>query len=324
MEVNMELANIYLFTGPETYLINNRINRIIKATKTDEFNISIYDDEEVGIKDAIRDAATPPFMAERKIIIIKNPLFLTNERNLDPYENEIFINYLNNPAPSTVLIINASNLKLDERKVVVKKLKKAAHVQDIKQLSEIEIVGWIKRQCNLNNVTIKDDAIKTFRRMVGSNLHNAKNELDKLINYVGPSGTITAEIVDKVCVKEIYNDAFALTNAIVDQDKPKIINLYNELISLGNDVHYLFSLVSKSLREILLVSMMLQAGYRQADVATKMKVSSGRAYYLVKNAKSMDLNKIKEYVMKLSDLDYKIKSGQIDIKQGFEFFLFGL
>ena len=66
--------------------------------------------------------------------------------------------------------------------------------------------------------------------------------------------------------------------------------------------------------------MMLQAGYRQADVASKMKISSGRAYYLVKNSRSMDLNKVKEYVIKLGDLDYKIKSGQIDIKQGFEFF----
>jgi hypothetical protein len=38
----------------------------------------------------------------------------------------------------------------------------------------------------------------------------------------------------------------------------------------------------------------------------------------------MNLNKVKEYVIKLGNLDYKIKSGQIDMKSGFEFFLFGL
>lgn len=320
----MDLGSIYLFTGPETYLISNKINRIIAESEADEFNISSYDEEETGIGEAIRDASTPPFMAERKVVVVKNPVFLTSEKNLDPLENSAFLNYLNHPLSSTILIFNANNLKLDERKEVVKKLKKTAIVEDVKQLSEIEIIGWLKRQCNLNSITIKDDAIKAFLKLAGSNLQNAKNELDKLINYVGPSGTITADIVHKVVVKEIYNDAFALTNAIIEQNKPKIINLYNELIGSGNDVNYLFSLVAKSLRETLLVRIMLQDGYSQADVAEKMKISSGRAYYLVKNARSMDLDKIKKYVIKLGDLDFKIKSGLIDIKNGFEFFLFGL
>ncbi len=320
----MELSNIYLFTGVESLLINNKIDRIVRESKADEFNISIYDEEEVSIGEAIRDAATPPFISDRRVVILKNPKFLTSEKTLNNPENEVFLNYLKNPLPSTVFIINANNMKLDERKEVVKKLKKAALVQDIKQLSEIEMIGWIKRQCNINNVHIKDDAVRKFRFLVGANLQNAKNELDKLINYAGSGGNITVEMVDKVVVKEIQNDAYALTNAIIEQDKSKIISLYNDLINLGNDVNFLFSLVSKSLREILLVSIMLKDGYRQADIASKMRISNGRAYYLVKNARSMNLNKVKEYVIKLGNLDYKIKSGQIDMKSGFEFFLFGL
>ncbi|NLD26304.1 MAG: hypothetical protein GX661_02980, partial [Acholeplasmataceae bacterium] len=151
-----------------------------------------------------------------------------------------------------------------------------------------------------------------------------RNELDKLINYAGQNGIITNEMVNMVVVKEIQSDAYSLTNAIIEQNKPKIISLYNELIEQGNDVNYLFSLVSKSLREILIVSLMLKEGYRQADIAVKMKISNGRAYYLVKNARSLDLELVKEYVKKLGDLDYKIKSGQLEMKNGFEFFLFGL
>lgn len=320
----MELTSIYLFTGPETFLIDNKIKRIVLESGADEFNISRYDEEETGIGEAIRDAATPPFMAERKVVIIKNPLFLTSEKNLELLENSAFLNYLNHPLNSTVLIINAGNLKLDERKEVVKQLKKTAHVEEVRPLSEIEITGWVKRQCTLNSVAIKDDAIKIFLRLAGSNLQNAKNELDKLINYVGPSGTISADIVRRVVVKEIYNDVYALTNSILDQDKAKIINIYNELLASGNDVHYLFSLVAKSLRETLLARIMLESGYTQADIAKKMNISSGRAYYLVKNARAVDLEKIKRNMKKLGDLDFRIKSGQIDIKSGFEFFLFGL
>ncbi|MDD3999711.1 MAG: DNA polymerase III subunit delta [Bacilli bacterium] len=318
------MSEIYLFTGTESYLINNKIERIIKESKANEYNVSTYDEEEEDIFEAMRDVSTPPFLSEYKVITIKNPKFLTSEKSLSEKESEMFLNYLANPLSSSILIINANNLKLDERKEVVKKLKKAATVQDVKQLSEIELLGWIKRQCSLSNVNIRDDAVRSFKNLAGSSLLNAKNELNKLISYAGPNGTITTEMVQKVVVKEIQNDAFALTNAIIDQDKPKIISLYNELINLGNDVNYLFSLVTKSIRETLLVGTMLKAGYRQADVAYKMKVSNGRAYYLVKNARSMDLDKVKDYVIKLGDLDYKIKSGQIEMKNGFEFFLFGL
>lgn len=320
----MDLVNIYLFTGDQTLLVSNKIDRIIKESKADQYNISIYDEEESNITEAIRDASTPPFMGLTKIVIIKNPKSLSNEKQLTPVEEEAFRNYLVRPLDSTILIINAVGIKLDEKKDLVKILRKTAEAYDIKSLSEIELIGWAKRQCSLYNVGIKDDAIKTFCRLVGKDLLNARNELDKLINYAGQNGIITNEMVNMVVVKEIQSDAYSLTNAIIEQNKPKIISLYNELIEQGNDVNYLFSLVSKSLREILIVSLMLKEGYRQADIAVKMKISNGRAYYLVKNARSLDLELVKEYVKKLGDLDYKIKSGQLEMKNGFEFFLFGL
>ena len=44
----------------------------------------------------------------------------------------------------------------------------------------------------------------------------------------------------------------------------------------------------------------------------------------LKNAKGIDVAKAEDYLCELSNLDYKIKSGQVDAKTGFEFFLFSL
>jgi len=315
---------IYLYLGQENLLISNKIDRIVKESKADEYNISTYDLDEVNLSDAIRNALTPPFLNDIKVVIIKNPKFLSSEKALTQLEKHDFLNYIENPMETTHLIINGYNIKLDERKDVVKKLKKVAYVNESKELTEIEINGWVKRQCSLNNVEIKDDAIKSFYNSVGKNLLNAKNELDKLISYVDTGGVITTDVVKEVVVKEIQNDVFALSNAIIEQNKAKIINLYRDLTTVGNDINYLFSLVSKSMRETLFVNLMLKEGYKQSDIAKTMKVSNGRAYYLVKNARSIDLTKVQLYVTMLGDLDYKMKSGQVDSKTGFEFFLFGL
>lgn len=316
------MGNIYLYTGEEKFRINTKIQAVVKETKADEYNITTYDLDEVDMSNVIRDALTPPFMCEQKVLIVKNPRFLTSEKSLNEEQANDFLKYLAKPMDTTTFIINAANLKLDERKEVVKKLKKVAQISDNNELTEVEFYGWIKRQCDINQVEIKEDAVRLFFNLAGKSMLNAKNELDKLICYVGNKGIITTDVVNLVTVKEIQNDVFALANAIIDHNRSKVINLYRDLTKIGNDVNYLFSLVAKSMREILVVGLMLQAGYKQQDVANAFKVSPGRAFYLTKNARSMDLKIAESYVKKLGELDYKIKSGLIDAKTGFEFFLF--
>lgn len=318
------MSNIYFFFGEESLIIKNKIERLIRETKADEYNINTYDLDEVSIMNAIQDAVTMPFLSDRKVIVCRNPRFLSSEVSLSNKEMDILNHFLASPMDTTWFIIDANNIKLDERKDIVKRLKKLPNAIETKELSDIEIAGWIKRQCTISGVDIKDDAVRAFYNMCGKNMINAKNEIDKMISYVGPNGVITTDVVNKVVVKEIQNDVFSLSNAIIEQNKPKIINLYRELIDNGNDIYYLFTLVQKSMREIFIVNTILLEGYKQADVARMMKVSPGRAYYMVRNAKNLDIDKVKDYIVKLGDLDYQMKSGKVDIKAGFELFLFGL
>ena len=320
----MALSNVCLFLGEEKYIINSKINRIIKETKADEFNITSYDCEETNVSNAIQDALTPPFMSDTKVVLIKRPLFLTNEKSPINHDLKLLNSYIESPLETTYLIIDASLLKLNEKSETVKLLRKKANVSETKAIGDIEFTGWLKRQCDLENVNIKDDAIKLFVSLVGKDLINAKTEVDKLISYVGKGETITKEIVKLVCTKEIQNDIFALSNAILESNKEKTINTYLDLIASDNDVNRLINLVSKTIRESLIVNAMLKEGSKQSDVATRMKVSPNRAFFMVKNAKGIDVAKAENYLCELSNLDYKIKSGQVDAKTGFEFFLFSL
>ena len=124
--------------------------------------------------------------------------------------------------------------------------------------------------------------------------------------------------------KELDKDVYSLTNAIIEEDKQAVINIYQRLIKDGNNPNYLFNLISKSIRELLIVQAMLEEGYKQGEIAEMMNFSSGRAYYVVKNARSLKPQIVKEYVEKLGELDYKVKSGQIDINTGLEFLILGL
>lgn len=317
------MGEIYLFIGKELYSIDDKIKRKIKEYNIDEYNVNTYDLEETNIQEAMRDALTPPFMCDMKAIILKNPLFLSTEKSTIDHKLYSFLEYLKSPMDTTLLLINAHNIDLDERKDVVKKLKKAATVSYNNVLTEVEFNAWFVRYLKFNNIDCQKEAIKTFYSLAGKSVMSAKNEADKLISYVGKGGTVTSSIVSKVVVKDIVDDVYALTNALIEKNKNKIINVYRDLIKSGQDVMYLFTLVIKSMKEILLTQLYLKEGLSQDEIHQKFSYYSiYKIGYMIKNARMVEEDKVLKNINKLAELDYKIKSGQIEGKTGFELLLF--
>ena len=129
--------------------------------------------------------------------------------------------------------------------------------------------------------------------------------------------------VEKVVVKELETDVFKLTNALQDGNKKEIILLYQDLVKTGNDPVKLLGLVSKTIKDTYNVCLMLENGYKQIDIANTLGVSTGRAYYIIKSARSFKIEVLEKLLLKLHELDFQIKSGRVDKNTGFEMFLFG-
>ena len=318
------MENIYLFLGEEELIIRNKMEKEIIATGADIFNIKSYDMEEVNVSKALNDASTPPFLCDSKVIILKNPVFLTKTPCEIKHNLKAFTNYLKDPSPFTCLIIDCTNMILDESKEHVKLLLKTAKVSTTKRLQPVEAEGWLKRQFSLMGIQIKDETVKLFFNRIGRNLLNAKNEVDKLVCYIGDRKVVTNQDVNDCVIREIENDVYQLSNAIVAQDHNKIIAIYEDLIKAGKSAQELFSLIARSMIQVLVVKKMLREGYKQPEISSTLKVSQGRASYLIKDAKSFSWQVLEDNVLRLGDLDYKIKSGQVEVSTGLEFLLFNI
>ncbi len=74
---------VYCLYGKEAYLLQETVSRIRQTVidqETKDFNLSVFDLEEESLDLAIADAETFPFMGERRLVIVKNPYFLTGEK----------------------------------------------------------------------------------------------------------------------------------------------------------------------------------------------------------------------------------------------------
>lgn len=315
---------IYLFTGTSEIFIKNRMNRIIQSFNKYEYTIIKYDMETTSLSTVLSDAITVPFLEELKIIILKNPKFLTKSATSTKDEIKAMLKYLKSPCDSTLLIIDATNTVINQSNEIYKMLKNVARIIDYPDPEEIELKGWIVRSFDVNGIDIKDDALTLLLEYIGDDQARLSQEIDKLSSYVGKGGTIRKEDIKLLVPKNINNEIYLLIKAIINHDLALTNQIYDNLITHTKDSLSIFSLISNKFKELLSTYRLLKYGYSQSDIAKFYNVSTGKAYYIVQEARAFKLSDLEFYIDKLAELDYQIKSGKLDKTIGLELLLLKL
>ena len=315
---------IYLFTGTSEIFIKNRMNRIIQSFNKYEYTIIKYDMEITSLSTVLSDAITVPFLEELKIIILKNPKFLTKSATSTKDEIKAMLKYLKSPCDSTLLIIDATNTVINQSNEIYKMLKNVARIIDYPDPEEIELKGWIVRSFDANGIDIKDDALTLLLEYIGDDQARLTQEIDKLSSYVGKGGTIRKEDIKLLVPKNINNEIYLLIKAIINHDLALTNQIYDNLITHTKDSLTIFSLISNKFKELLSTYRLLKYGYSQSDIAKFYNVSTGKAYYIVQEARAFKLSDLEFYIDKLAELDYQIKSGKLDKTIGLELLLLKL
>lgn len=320
----MAVEEVYLFTGTEEVRNRTKIERVLSNLDENKTSITKYDADFISIQDIMEDAITIPFLADTKVIIVKNPRFLTSEASPIKHDPTTLIKYLKNPVETTVLIFDAVGHKLDDELEVVKAFKKYSYIVDTQDLEPVEYKAWVKRLFVLNNVDIRDDALTTLIEFVKKDSVRMEQEVNKLISYVGSGNKVTEDDVKELVIPSVDDAVFLLIKSIVAKDKKQVMKIYRSLVNNTQDIMSVISMISSSFVDLLSTSKLLKEGYKQGEIASLFKISNGRAYYLVNDAKNFNVSTLEEYVVKLSKLDYQIKSGQVDKNLGIELLLLNL
>lgn len=320
----MAVEEIYLFTGTEEVRNRTKMERVLASLDESKTSITRYDADFISIQEIVEDAITIPFLASTKVIIVKNPRFLTKEASPIKHDPTTLIKYLKNPVETTILMIDAVGHTLDNDLEVVKAFKKYAYIVDTQDLEPVEYKAWVKRSFVLNNSDIEEDALMLLIEYVKKDSIRMEQEIAKLTSYVGAKGIVTLEDVKELVIPSLDDAVFTLIKAIVNKNQKEALKIYQSLANNTQDVMGVLSIISSTFVDLFATAKLLREGYKQGEIASLFKISNGRAYYLVNDAKNFKLETLEEYVSKLSVLDYQIKSGQVDKNLGIELLLLSL
>ncbi len=130
--------------------------------------------------------------------------------------------------------------------------------------------------------------------------------------------------MELLVANDIERNAYEIIKAILHGNKELAFREYSKLIESKVDAITVINLMSSRLREVQITKELMLNGHSKAEIASLLKVSPGKAYYIMEDCKRLRMSDLNNIISRLSDLDMGIKSGKLDKSIGFEMILLKL
>lgn len=279
-----------------------------------EFNLSSYDLQEEGALGALLDEATTlPFFGDERVVFVENPLLLTTKGT--KIETTALLEYLQHPLDTTRLIFLAPYEKLDSRKKVVKTLLKQALLINTNAPEPKILLKVLEKDAQRLGANLTPNLLTYLVQRVAFSYGEAYQVLEQCSLYPKP---ITEQVIQAMVPQKIEASVFDLITAIYHGRLEQALALYHHLLAEGTEPIMILSLMIGQARLLLQVALLRQRGLQQGEIAARLTVHPYRiklAYQMGQRFKSQQLA---QFIMALIELDYQIKTGQLDKETALE------
>lgn len=309
----------YILYGENAVMLDDFIEELMKSK--DISDKIVYDYNESNIKDVIEECSYNDLFGSKKMVVLDNSVFLTSKSSL---EDKAFDSYISSPNENTVLVFKVVCEKLDERKKLVKDLKSKSIVKEFKDLDKTNINGYINSYFTNLGYKIEYNAVSEIISRIGEMRRALYSELEKLELYKIKDKHITIEDVKKVVTKYEEDNIFKLVDAVIQRDKKLIFNTYKKLVDDKEEPAVIISLLVNNIMLILECSILAKEGISSKDIASKLKEHPYRVSLAINNSYKVKKEELIDNLNKLAELDYQIKTGEVDRFKGLEAYFINL
>ena len=221
-----KFSPVYFLQGDETFFIDNIMEHIEKLALEESqksFNQYVMYGKETSFEQVISTARKFPMMGERQVILVKEAQEMKGWQK--EADQQLFLSYLENPMPSTVLAFAYKYKTLDKRTKLGKSIDKLALTVLSKSIYDDQVPGWIEGYVKAVEASIDQETCMLMAESIGNNLQRIANEIDKLLINAGEDRKITSDLVHKyVGISREYN-VFELQKALSGRNENRALKI---------------------------------------------------------------------------------------------------
>lgn len=304
----------YLISSDDIEALNDKINEI-KNSYNIEFDVIKYDLEEDDIYNIIDELTTISLFDNPKFIIVKSINYASKAKETQITE---MLKAMNNQDSNNVLVATSLE-KIDFKDENISRLRKYMIYFDIK-IKNIPLEEYAKTILNKNGYNIDDQAVNQLAKY-SLNLATLKNNINILMSYKNEDKNIKIADVSLMIKQPLDDNIYNLIDMVLNKNKKGIFKIYNDFKIEKIEPPVIIGYLINKFQEMYDVYILAKGGADQQAIMDLFNVSSGKAYYMLKNSKQVSIEEIKKNLDDLINLDYNIKTGRIDQHLGLELYL---
>lgn len=313
-----DMSRVYYLYGEERFLTKTYTDRILdKTVGKDRNDINLVKLGEVFPVDALIDSIDAlPLFADSKAVLI-------NDLDLDKFEDndiEAIIAALGDVPDECTVVISITGANDQLKKAKNKKLinaltkQKDAAVCEFSYMAVPKVADLIVKKAAKRGCIISVADARRIAEMTLCDLSLCSAETDKLCSYAG-SGKITPDMIDKLIVKQLDTNIFALSAELAKGNCKQALHILDDLFSQRKEPEIILASLASNYIDFYRAKAALNKGISADKTATDFAYAKNRTFVVskaMKLVKTLDMAHIRESLNILSETDLALKTTGTD------------
>ncbi|AUC84593.1 DNA polymerase III subunit gamma/tau [Polaribacter sp. ALD11] len=295
---NNHLAQALLFTGPRgvgktscARILAKKINQQDAENAEEEdfaFNIFELDAASNNSVDDIRSLTDqvriPPQTGKYKVYIIDEVHMLSQAAF------NAFLKTLEEPPAHAIFILATT-----EKHKIIPTILSRCQIFDFKRIGVLDAKNYLKVISEKEGITADDDALHIIAQKADGAMRDALSIFDRVVSFSGKN--LTREAVTENLNVLDYDTYFGMTDLLLDNKIPDVLNAFNVVLSKGFEGHHFINGLASHFRDLLVAKdkatiTLLEVGdnAKKKYLAQATKASIPFLMQSIQKANDCDLN----------------------------------
>ncbi len=285
-----------------------------------DLNVSVFDGSSVSESELRAAAATAPFLAAARMVIAENLTDSAQGRalidrligsradslldSLPEWARVIFV--------ETELPESSEHARSRALKALVSAVKKHPRGEALKFDLPQDVTRWVIERAPHHGASIEPRGAAALTERIDGDMRLADVELAKLATYTAGERPITADDVALLTPYTPEANIFRMVDALGARDGRTATRLLRQLLDGGSPPLYIFGMIVRQYRLLLLMKSYLEGGGMPVGAAEALDLRDFVARKVHEQSRRYRIDQLERIYHHLFEIDLDIKTGKVE------------